>query len=432
MTLSLTLDVAISIIFVFVLAALLASTVNEMISGILKLRGVYLTKAIESLTSLDTANVFRWGGVAGWFFAHFRQSTPTVTAAVDQAALAITDAAKTAAAAAGASAASVQTAFTTALAAYPALASRFAPMRQSVASAAASATATADSVLAVIQPIGGVANLQNHPLLVGTPSSLPSYVPARDFAAALLSVLHDGSAATPIVQVKTTIQALPDGDLKTQLLAFVAAGADDLDKLRTRIENWFDDTMERLSGIYARSSQYVMLVLGLLIAVGMNVNAIELAKIFWDQPAMSKAISDSAAHFVSQQGGNLFGCVSGSPQPAGATGDAGKSGTAAPACATLADIQTVLDQQQLPIGRSADVNFFGCPYLGKTAADHAARHWKLTKSCAGGNWKLWTVAGWVVTAFAVSLGAQFWFGLLSQLMNLRAAGDKPDRANATS
>ena len=62
MNFGLTLNVAISLTFVYVLASLLASTVNEMIAGVLKLRGVYLTKAIESLTSLGTNNQFAWAG----------------------------------------------------------------------------------------------------------------------------------------------------------------------------------------------------------------------------------------------------------------------------------------------------------------------------------------------------------------------------------
>jgi hypothetical protein len=38
--------------------------------------------------------------------------------------------------------------------------------------------------------------------------------------------------------------------------------------------------------------------------------------------------------------------------------------------------------------------------------------------------------GWIVTAFAISLGAPFWFGLLQNIMNLRAAGTPPARSDA--
>ena len=34
--------------------------------------------------------------------------------------------------------------------------------------------------------------------------------------------------------------------------------------------------------------------------------------------------------------------------------------------------------------------------------------------------------GWLITAFAVSLGAPFWFDLLNKFMNIRSAGKAPD------
>jgi hypothetical protein len=35
------------------------------------------------------------------------------------------------------------------------------------------------------------------------------------------------------------------------------------------------------------------------------------------------------------------------------------------------------------------------------------------------------VLGWIITAFAISLGAQFWFDALGKVLNLRATGVKP-------
>jgi len=36
------------------------------------------------------------------------------------------------------------------------------------------------------------------------------------------------------------------------------------------------------------------------------------------------------------------------------------------------------------------------------------------------------VVGWIATAFAISLGAQFWFNALGEVLNIRAAGRKPN------
>jgi hypothetical protein len=40
------------------------------------------------------------------------------------------------------------------------------------------------------------------------------------------------------------------------------------------------------------------------------------------------------------------------------------------------------------------------------------------------------LAGWFVTALALSLGAPFWFDTLSKFINIRGTGVKPDRADA--
>ena len=42
------------------------------------------------------------------------------------------------------------------------------------------------------------------------------------------------------------------------------------------------------------------------------------------------------------------------------------------------------------------------------------------------------ILGWLLTAAAISLGAPFWFDLLNQFINLRGAGTKPQRADASS
>jgi len=48
-------------------------------------------------------------------------------------------------------------------------------------------------------------------------------------------------------------------------------------------------------------------------------------------------------------------------------------------------------------------------------------------------WSLWLfrhLPGWLMTAFAVSLGAPFWFDILKRFMNVRAAGVPPKDSRA--
>ncbi len=66
--------------------------------------------------------------------------------------------------------------------------------------------------------------------------------------------------------------------------------------------------------------------------------------------------------------------------------------------------------------------------LGWALALNDPRHIPLERSgwdFAG--WLLFKLFGLLVSAFAVSLGAPFWFDLLSKFVNIRAAGAPPPK-----
>ncbi len=233
-----------------------------------------------------------------------------------------------------------------------------------IGDAVAEAGASAQTVLtAVVRSVGGIANLQQHPLLVGTPSSLPSYVPARDFAAALLGFLKDGSADPAFDQARAMIDKLPNGDLKTICCqqSFISAGADDIDKLRTRIHALVRRQHgAAVSGIYKRFSQWMMLFSDWSVAVCMNIDLeVHMVRTLWNEPALSHAIADAASDAVKHN--QIFNCLT--TPPAGsvamppATGaatapPAGGVATSATPCKApdMSAVLAVIDQQQLPIG----------------------------------------------------------------------------------
>jgi hypothetical protein len=43
-----------------------------------------------------------------------------------------------------------------------------------------------------------------------------------------------------------------------------------------------------------------------------------------------------------------------------------------------------------------------------------------------GDFNVWAILGWLITALAVSLGAPFWFDTLDTILNIRGAGPKPE------
>ncbi len=104
--------------------------------------------------------------------------------------------------------------------------------------------------------------IQSHPLLSDNPSRLPSFVPARNFALALMEILRDGSQAADLVAIRATVDSLPEGDRKKLLSLFLADAGTSIDRFSESLEQWFDGAMARLSVSYTRLSQYMMLILG--------------------------------------------------------------------------------------------------------------------------------------------------------------------------
>lgn len=153
---------------------------------------------------------------------------------------------------------------------------------------------------------------------------LPSYIPARTFAMALLDTLGvrdaDASLAPPAAGAPPAPGAdqpatLPGGisrdnllkvldllkresaldvsqargalagllgssglaaDVQVRLLDALTATETQLNKLQESVEVWFNDAMDRVSGAYKRTTQGVLFVLGLLISGCMNADTIEM------------------------------------------------------------------------------------------------------------------------------------------------------------
>ncbi len=335
MNLSSVLDVIIALVFTYFLLALIASGVQEVIAGIFAWRGTYLAKGLDViLDNSDTAS-FRWVNARDFLRAHF---TP----------------------APGQSAAER-------LAKVVARNPQGAPTPQQ----------------AVLQRVLGVST---HPLMRGTPSRLPSYIPARTFSLALLETLRDGSDAPVFTQIEHSVAGLPEGDLKKTLSMFLREARDDVDAFRIRLEQWFNDAMDRVSGIYKRLSQYVMIIFGVVLALALNVDSLRVARVLWQTPALRAVMLADAEHLVA------------APPPVLPVGPGSFPVLEPPVLATL----RLFEAQQIPFGWSVP-------------------HFSWATPC-----------GWLLTAGAVALGAPFWFSLLQNLINIRSAGPKPRRFDEMS
>ena len=260
---------------------------------------------------------------------------------------------------------------------------------------------------------GIVADFYRHPLIEalfpgdyvpGKTGNLPSYIPARSFSLAVINLLiskyapKGESAAEGANQLEKfelfskAVANLPEGSrLKGAMEPLIAASNQDLTRLRAEIEHWFNSSMDRVSGWYKTRTQIIIAVIGLTLAVGMNVDSLAIVRYLDTNQTARSVLVDRAAQVRS---GAVANTVSGPP-----TSD-------------LTDpIGWIERQGGLPLGWVLHRQ----PGQAQGDFDH---DWRRPPSSFSG-W-LAKIAGILFTAFALSLGAPFWFDLLNRFMVVRS------------
>jgi hypothetical protein len=246
---------------------------------------------------------------------------------------------------------------------------------------------------------------------------LPSYLPSRTFALALLDVLRQKTNAMEatgadklLANARAIVEKLPDGELKRVLLLHV----DDADQLGTsvdtrakavsaRIETWFNDSMLRASGWYKRKSQAWSVAFGIAIAVATNADTFHVARTLWLDGSLRATVAASAEQFHAEN------APPSTPPAAEAEAAEGAKEATKGTEGEDESKPTLANRLEKQLG---DLEKAGLP-LG----------WPLAKTSS---WL--TVVGWLVTGFAVSLGAAFWFDVLGRVLQLRGSGVKIDAA----
>ena len=98
--------------------------------------------------------------------------------------------------------------------------------------------------------------------------SLPAYIPAQSFSAAIIDLLVPNAAGqTTMTEVQKGIGELPEWmpTLKSSLQALATNAGQDIGLFRTSVENWYDDHMSRVSGWYKRHVAKITIVVGAIL-----------------------------------------------------------------------------------------------------------------------------------------------------------------------
>ncbi|HEX8404468.1 MAG TPA: hypothetical protein VF670_07615 [Duganella sp.] len=266
------------------------------------------------------------------------------------------------------------------------------------------------------------AAVMSHPLIQGMAQQgrMPSYIPSTIFARAFVSTLTDkyGKAQTATM----LLAQIGNTGLSRTLLAIMGEGENDVAALENAVRIWYETVMDRITGWYKRRSQLVLFCVGLFFACAMNIDAIELSKRLWGD--------DQAASELARQGTD--GVASGRLTP-----PAPSSPWTPTAAATAAAAAA---------GLPPPVQAVGATPLERAAA--AKKDWQMVErlpigwpsarfeaSAGKGTWAFMgalalALLGWIITAFASSLGAPFWFDGIGWLLALRGTGSRPQPETA--
>ncbi|HEY4085688.1 MAG TPA: hypothetical protein VGM43_07100 [Bryobacteraceae bacterium] len=237
-----------------------------------------------------------------------------------------------------------------------------------------------------------VAELYSHPLVCSLftgqydPSkggNLPSYIPPANFALALMDIVGvakaaKGAAGSPEAEtIRTTLVAYAaKNPAVSQALLTLGHTTDfDLNRMRSAIEGWYNSSMDRVSGWFKRRTHWVVLALGLIIAVGINADTILIT----NSLATDKSLRASLVLAASEDAKRTDAIASQNFQN---------------------DMQTIREAG-LPLG-----------WTTSASSSHRVPQ----------TWREWLVKilGLILTTFAISLGGPFWFDLLNQFMVVRS------------
>ncbi|MDJ0797247.1 MAG: hypothetical protein QNJ51_10505 [Calothrix sp. MO_167.B12] len=256
-----------------------------------------------------------------------------------------------------------------------------------------------------------ISKFYNNPLIQGlnhksnnqSSSEGPSYISASAFSTAFMDIIKTGKGMhktlDDLMNDVENNQELTDSLKKS--LSFLSHKAKsqagdaskELSQMNTEVENWFNSSMERLSGVYRRNSKGVTLIIALVITIVGNVDTIYLVNNLSKERALQTTIDRVANQVVSSNS-----CL-----------QIDQDDTKKAEClyGIISDLnQTFTNLSSLPFGWD-----LSHPFQKQLSPFNLSNAMKI-------------IVGWLITVLAISLGAPFWFDLLSTVINMRNTGKK--------
>jgi hypothetical protein len=218
-----------------------------------------------------------------------------------------------------------------------------------------------------------------------------------------------GVESSDLIPLFIGVKQIQDPHLQRALEA-VLNTAHSVGDAQEKLGKWFDNNMDRVTELYKRHMQRLSLVIGLVLALVLNVDTLRLAQSLWEDPSLREAVAATAQTVAPQLESDMN-----SAQTQDGSVDQ-----------SFQDVQTTLNDLldlRLPIGweiapvDDAMIAESEASALLPDPLKNARNLWNFVP----GNSPHWLglliekLIGLGVTMIAVAQGAPFWFDLLRKL-----------------
>ncbi|MFN0201559.1 MAG: hypothetical protein ACKVTZ_08560, partial [Bacteroidia bacterium] len=191
---------------------------------------------------------------------------------------------------------------------------------------------------------------------------------------------------------KRWISFIPEEKLNDFTKA-IAKSCKTLEELEEKLQNYFNDYMDRVSGWYKRKMQLMITCISFIFCFALNIDTIQITQTLWSNEAMRTSIANVAEDYYEQHTQDSTHTLKDSTATANFKQE-------------LKTIHNTIEEyNQLPFG------------------------WKMSewKAMNPNTTFFWVkILGFALSCLALSLGAPFWFDVLGKMINLRVTGKKPE------
>jgi hypothetical protein len=200
-------------------------------------------------------------------------------------------------------------------------------------------------------------------------------------------------AAKVKTKVKKKDKLQIGGETKSGLLEMVYDSGNDIEKFKARIEQWYNEMMDRTEGWYTKQTRLILFFIGLILAISFNIDTIAITKLLSSNNTARSAMVQAAYAFKMPEANSK----------------------------DTTDTALIEKAKILMKGQIDSAN----KVLGLGYAEGCGPF------CTIGDTGGAALIGWLITALAISLGSPFWFDLLQKIMAIRQAGNKPAETHNT-